>query len=245
MKIISFIFLFLFIVCVSKCITTISICADLQNMQNNLTESYFLTKNLNCSGIILKPIGNISSPFQGLLDGGGFVIQGLNMNSSADNVGLFSVGVSAVVQNIIFSDFLVTSTSNNTALIFGQAVSVTITNVSLTALVQSMISSSLCIKTLLFDVELLFDSFKRKDCTGGFCGQMKNSTITNCTLQNTLVQGKNFVGGFAGSSFSSNLFHCFNLGFPGSPSTFIISGSKIFKRSFLKVINFTKKNSRF
>ena len=58
---------------------------------------------------------------------------------------------------------------------------------------------------------------------------MKNSTITNCTLQNTLVQGKDFVGGFAGSSFFSNLFQCFNLGFHGSPSTLIISGSKIFK----------------
>ena len=152
MKIISLIFLFLLFTCVSKCNTSISNCADLQNMQNNLTDSYILLNNLNCSSMNLVPIGNMSSPFKGVLDGQGFVIHGLNLTSSVDNVALFSVGDGAVVQNIIFSDFWVTSTSNNTALIFGQASSVTIMNVSLTALNQSMISSTMGIKTFFFSL---------------------------------------------------------------------------------------------
>ena len=71
---------------------------DLQNIILNLAGSYALNKNIDATataawngGAGFLPLGNIASPFTGVLDGQGYAIDKLSINSSAPNVGLFGV----------------------------------------------------------------------------------------------------------------------------------------------------------
>ncbi|MEI6378591.1 MAG: hypothetical protein WCO55_02945 [Candidatus Falkowbacteria bacterium] len=77
-------------------------CTDLQNMQNDLKASYYLTNDIDCAdtknwnyGSGFLPIGSPNNIFSGSLDGGCFVIKNLYISASSSkpysefHVGLF------------------------------------------------------------------------------------------------------------------------------------------------------------
>lgn len=72
--------------CVSGSGTICSV-ADLQAM--SLSGSYTLGQDIEAKGFSFKPIGTPDSPFVGSLNGNGFAIKNLTINSTAQNVGLF------------------------------------------------------------------------------------------------------------------------------------------------------------
>ena len=115
----------------SRC-QMISQCSDLLGIQNNLLASYFLTNSFDCSQTTLSPIGNASCPFRGVFNGQGFTISNVTINSATNNTALFSFGCGATVSNMIFDNFNVRG-QMNTALLFGNATSVKIMNVTLTS----------------------------------------------------------------------------------------------------------------
>ncbi len=86
-------------------LTVITDCTGLQDMNNDLTETYELGNDIDCSatnsGAGFLPVGTSSSPFRGKLDGKGYVIQDLFINRPSSNyVGLFaSLGSTAQVNN--------------------------------------------------------------------------------------------------------------------------------------------------
>jgi len=77
---------------------TISACAELQAVNDNLQDNYTLTQDLDCAatatwndGAGFIPIGTVATPFIGNFDGQGYSISNLHVNSGADYAGLFGV----------------------------------------------------------------------------------------------------------------------------------------------------------
>jgi hypothetical protein len=63
---------------------------DLDGIRNSLFGNYRLMADIDLEGVTWTPIGTISTPFIGVLDGNGFSIMNLNINlSTQDNIGLF------------------------------------------------------------------------------------------------------------------------------------------------------------
>ena len=90
---------------------------DLQNIQNNPSGTYALGTNIdasataNWSGSGFIPIGNSRSPFTGSLNGDGFAISNLTINSAAAYVGLFGmIGSGGSVQNLGIGNISLTAT---------------------------------------------------------------------------------------------------------------------------------------
>ena len=91
--------------------------ADLQNIQNNLSGTYALGRNIDASvtanwnhGAGFTPIGNSQHQFSGVLNGQGNLVDRLTINSSAQYVGLFGyLGSRASVQNLGLTNVSLTS----------------------------------------------------------------------------------------------------------------------------------------
>ncbi len=93
---------------------SISTCDDLQDIRLDLSGAYHLTKDIDCSstaswndGLGFMPIGYLSLPFTGTLDGHGYKVSGLTMDhSSLPGIGsgltqgLFAWTENAIIKNI-------------------------------------------------------------------------------------------------------------------------------------------------
>ncbi len=93
-------------------LSSITNCQELQDMNNNLSNNYILTNSVDCMGFDcgdgkgFKPIGNLSSPYDGIFNGNGKTISNLMINRpNEDCVGLFGrfKGGSALVDTPIFN----------------------------------------------------------------------------------------------------------------------------------------------
>ncbi|HEY2034715.1 MAG TPA: GLUG motif-containing protein [Rhizomicrobium sp.] len=100
---------------------TIDNASDLQSMQDNLTGSYTLNKNINASSISnFVPVGSNSSDtnttrFNGVLSGRGHTISNLNISSNAGDVGLFGgLGTKAKISSLKLSAVTVSGTEAGT-----------------------------------------------------------------------------------------------------------------------------------
>ena len=81
--------------------TPVATAADLNNIRNNRSGNYCLTRDINAALLgNFVPIGDDATPFQGVLDGRGHVIRNLKINSSASYVGLFGYTVNATIKNL-------------------------------------------------------------------------------------------------------------------------------------------------
>ncbi len=86
----------------------INTCQELQNIQNDLDENYYLASNIDCSITEqwngrkgFKPIGDANNQFTGTLNGGTYKITDLYIDRpESNNIGLFSaLGEEATVKN--------------------------------------------------------------------------------------------------------------------------------------------------
>jgi len=67
----------------------IATCAQLQEMDNNLSAEYLIVNDIDCTSVSFSPIG-LSSEFTGKLDGGGYSISGLSLSANTTATGLFA-----------------------------------------------------------------------------------------------------------------------------------------------------------
>lgn len=85
--------------------------AELQSIQNNLAAYYQLTADIDLSSVSWTPIGSISAPFSGQLDGNGYTISNLDLSSTTQHAGLFSSLTSgATIKDLTLEDFHIEST---------------------------------------------------------------------------------------------------------------------------------------
>jgi hypothetical protein len=92
----------------------ITICAELAEIDDDLSSYYVLGNDVDCDGVDFQPIGTYdTNPFTGTLDGQDFSIQNLVIDQTGvENVGLFSYIDGGVVKNLTLESGSVTSDSN-------------------------------------------------------------------------------------------------------------------------------------
>ncbi len=128
------------------------------------------------------PIGNESTPFSGVYDGGGFQIANLMINRPAThNIGLFSVIENAEISNLTLSGVTITG-ANQTGSLVGQAISST--------LIECHVSGTINAGDGLDETN-----------AGGLVGLVKSyepSTISHCTADINLTAAEHAAGGLIG-----------------------------------------------
>jgi len=166
-------------------ITNITNCTELQNMNNNLTENYILSNNIDCSdtinwngGLGFLPIGNDTASYTGNFDGNGYNITNLFINNSVIpyQLGLFG-WITGTIQNV-------------------KLISPTIINVQedIGSLVGFMDSGSSIINCSAEDVYVSCG-----DSCGGLIGYFLEGTIINSFVTG-IVYGSQSAGGLIGVS---------------------------------------------
>ena len=90
--------------------TEISDAQELQDIQDDLAGDYVLVDDIDLSTVdSFEPIGDFNQPFMGSFDGGGYTVEGLDIERVEESdVGLFgAVGSSGVVENVGVEDAFV------------------------------------------------------------------------------------------------------------------------------------------
>src|SRR3990167_268046 len=171
---------------------TVSSLGALSNSSNTAlwNKNYALGKNIDASatsgwgsGAGFSPIGNSTTKFTGKFDGQSYTIDGLFINSSGSNVGLFGyANSSALIKNIGVTNVNVTGVNAVGALV-GLHSTGTISNAYSTGTVVATHASSAL--------------------AGGLVGQADNMAISG-SYSTASVSGYDTVGGLVGYGTSAN-----------------------------------------
>lgn len=156
---------------------------ELNNIRNNLTVDYELANDIDMSSIPnFTPIGNTKSQFTGSLDGKGYKIKNLTINTSTGYFGLFAliINASTTIKNVGIENCKIHGSNINWGgSIVGQLNGGTIEN---------------CYATGEISGQYMI---------GGIVGQFINGIVKNC-YSNVKVSGVTRIGGLVGYSSSTN-----------------------------------------
>ena len=151
---------------------------ELQAMKEDISANYILGNNIPASGTSSWNGGNgfstvgSSSPFTGSLDGQGYSVQGLHIDSSNERIGLFSQTDGATIQNLALTNLDITGQKSVGGLI----------GVSDNSVVQNIDANG--------------DITGTGDNVGMVIGYSYND-VSDITVSGT-VQGTNYIGGVVG-----------------------------------------------
>lgn len=213
--------------------TAVASLADLDAVRNDLAGDYVQTADIDASptsdsgsaywrsGRGWEPIGNSSTAFTGIYDGGGHSVDGLFINrGSLIGVGLFGYTNAAAVQNLAVTNANVTGRQRVGALIGNADTNTTITGCSSTGAVDSAYTSTVriggLVGTLSASGATCTDCWSSVTVTcasgrlaGGLIGQMSmGSSALRCYATGD-VTGKQEVGGFVGHMHNATISNCY------------------------------------
>jgi len=191
------IFLFLIIGGVSAA-TPISNCQELQNMQNDLEEDYYLTKDINCSSISKYiPIGFRSTsqfvqskPFNGVLDGKGHIIKNLGIiHEGYRGTGIFGfIGANGKVRNLGLIDITIGNDGSYVGSLAG---------INHGTIENCFVKRLKAPQNTPFDDNIYSTGDNENSYVGGIVGE-NAGTIKNCYVKDIVVTGKYRIGGLVG-----------------------------------------------
>jgi hypothetical protein len=192
-------------------------CTQLQNIQLNVTAAYRLANDIDCSetetwneGAGFIPIGDFMSvgPFTGFFDGAHHTISHLTIHrADAPFMGLFSVAIGAVFQNVTITDAQVINEAGGYTEVAGTG-----------ALIGAMANS------VIRGVHVLNSHIQAQVPAGGIIGTIYNiegsyadtlyaqADISLSDVQNTEVSTTGIFavsGGMVGASFGGNVENVF------------------------------------
>ena len=160
----------------------VATCADLLEIDDstaNLSKSYLLTANINCTGVSITPMKNGSTYFSGVLDGGNKTISNLSVTCAVTGCGLFFKVTSGTVRDLTIASSTLSSSAGYAGLLAGYLGDTTNTaTVSNVAVTSANVSGTTNL--------------------GGLTGECMSCTLTDVSMSGS-VTGTNYVGGFAGS----------------------------------------------
>ena len=151
-------------------------CTQLQNMSNDLSASYKIIRNIDCTGTTFTSVGNNSTPFTGTLNGGGYNIEYLTINETGNSlVGLFGYTSGATISDLSVSEAILHGV-NQVGTLVGFALNSSISsirmhNIDLTATGNSV---------------------------GGMVGELGGSGLSTSDATSDFVSGVSNVGGLVG-----------------------------------------------
>lgn len=157
-------------------------CTELQNMKNNLSVSYALANDIDCSPSVswnggkgFEPIGSATQQFSGSFDGKGYTISGLTINRPADlYIGLFGyVKGASYIQNITLTNSKILGGTQYVGALAGYIDTAKTKNIQVTSDVTGGVY------------------------VGGVSGRFRSAEIINVHGKGT-VHGEYSVGGIAG-----------------------------------------------
>lgn len=168
----------------------ISTCDQLQEIADELSAHYALVDDIDCTGTTLwnagagfLPIGtSTNNTFSGVLDGRNRIINGLFINTSGNNVGMFAY-LSGTVKNLSMTSVDITSSSGtNHGSLVAEAIGATIESVA----VQG--------------------DFNGNQRVGGLAGFVRDgSTISKSSFTGTSTDTSSYGAGFVGWVSSSTI----------------------------------------
>ena len=162
--------------------TPVSSCADFEAINSNMSGSYLLTQDIDCSGDgVGVTIGNSNTPFTGTFDGGGHTIT-VDITSSNVDAGLFAHLTGATIKNLgIAGSVSMVSPLVNTGSLAGESDGSTIiSNVGSVANVSSVHYS-----------------------VGGLIGSAQNTAISDSYWNGTLTDTNgSSIGGLVGQAYT-------------------------------------------
>jgi len=199
--------------------TAISDVTGLQNMANDLDGNYYLTADIDASGVSFTPVGSSGTPFTGTFDGDGYRITGLTITAgTTTGVGLFGYIYTATIYNLIIEDsniygdgFLGALVGNATAGGAGNVIQgVTIANTIVRGGAQmgGLIGAgtATCTRCTTTEMTMRHVTGESYSNIGLFAGTSTGGTFTTCFANGTIEQAQTgvatLVGGFIGSVLS-------------------------------------------
>ena len=168
---------------ISKGYTVIKTAADLNNIRNNLSGKYILMGDID-----LSPYSNWTAikSFFGELNGNGYTIKNLKINSSSDSQGLFASADGATFSNLYLSNVNVTSSGRWVGALAG----------------------NVRFDTTITNVHILSGSVTGSDWVGGLVGSATKSDITQsssaASVTSTSTGKYSVAGGLVGELSSSS-----------------------------------------
>ena len=124
-------------------LTEITDCNGLQGMQNNILGQYYLSNDIDCSGLPnFTPIGIPGSDFRGTLNGGFFRIRNLTISTPSDYAGIFGSITNSEIRNLVLEDITIDLQSSSTyfGVVAGSSANSQIYNIRITTSGQSKIN---------------------------------------------------------------------------------------------------------
>jgi len=91
----------------------------INQMRNNLSAHFVLGNDIDMAGINHVPIGTSAAPFRGVLDGGGYTISNLTINSTGGGLGLFGNIGSSTIKNITLENVDIVGASSTVGALVG------------------------------------------------------------------------------------------------------------------------------
>jgi len=196
---------------------------DLDNIRNNLSESYELSNDIDMSSFgDFTPIGDSTTNFTGQLNGNGFRIKNLTINTSDLYAGLFGFTEGATILDVGLTDINLNTTSHyagalvgrtNRSIIKGCYATGNITGLSGTSqylggLIGAIYSGT--IRDLYSHVNI---TDVRQGC-GGFAGRAGTFVgdeldFRNCYSTGSITNATGSNGGFLGFGSSDITVNCY------------------------------------
>ncbi len=171
----------------------ISDAAGLAAIHNNLSASYKLGANIDMSGVAFTPIGNeTEGAFTGTLDGNGFSIKNLTIDSAYKSVGLIGY-LEGTLTNITLDNAQIKGYRYTGGIAGYAEEGSNISSCTISGIVDGGYSEA-------------FTPF-----TGGIVGYTEAETVSNCTNNAYVSSSLHDVGGIVGYS-KSDINGCVNTG---------------------------------
>ncbi|MBR5562033.1 MAG: hypothetical protein IKW12_02675 [Clostridia bacterium] len=183
---------------------------ELDNIRNNLSGKYILLNNIDLSSYEnWNPIGTSETPFTGELDGNGYVIENLRINTECNDTGTYDSGLFGYVNGASISDIIIKNSDINIKYVgnaeskcrFGNIVGFSLN----TTLTGCVVSGNVNIEGFS-SAEIGSIAGRSKTSQLVFCGNYSNIDVT---ISSSATQIN--VGGISGSAASTEK-KCFNYG---------------------------------
>lgn len=199
----------------------ISTPSQLQNIKNNLSESYELANDIDMTGFNFTPIGSNSNRFRGSLDGKGYKIKNLTINTTVSYAGLFSWCEDAKINNIHFENIDIKSTNSNVGSLAGVTIgnNSLIENIFVSGKIEGTIRVSSIVGTNQGTVRNCYSNAKLissntpypRVCGIAWSDSTLGDTIQNCIFNGTieLADGTQFIHAITNEEQAKNLVNIF------------------------------------
>jgi hypothetical protein len=175
-------------------------------------KQFILTSNINLAGITVTPVGNNSTAFTGVFDGGGHIISNVVINTpGSGSVGLFGYVSGGKIKNLGVMDANIQGSSSVGGLV-GQN-SGTLTGCYATGSVTGTNSVGGLVGNKgsgVIDSCYATCTVSGNSYVGGLVGLVgaPGGTMSTCYAAGA-VSGNNYVGGLVGENYAGTIIACF------------------------------------